>query len=191
MSTLCVYRNDADPSRREEYTDPRDIARVAAEAGIRFERWAVPASLGPGATQDEILAAYRDAVERLQRENGFATADVIAISTATQGHPAIRRKFLAEHIHAEDEARFFVDGAGLFYIHHGSAVFGLRCERGDLINVPAGTRHWFDMGPAPRVQCIRLFTNPSGWVAEFTGSDIATRFPMMEADAASEAAEPR
>src|SRR5262249_28960541 len=149
--------NDEDPSRCEEYTDAGDIARVAAEAGIRFERWAAEAVLGPGAAQAEILAAYRDAVERLKREGGFAAADGIAISTSTPDHPAVRRKFLAEHIHSEDEARFFVDGAGLFCIHHGAAVFALLCEKGDLINVPAGTRHWFDMGPAPRLQCIRLF----------------------------------
>jgi 1,2-dihydroxy-3-keto-5-methylthiopentene dioxygenase len=27
---------------------------------------------------------------------------------------------------------------------------------------------------------IRLFTNKEGWVANFTGTDIAERFPRME-----------
>ena len=27
---------------------------------------------------------------------------------------------------------------------------------------------------------IRLFTNTEGWVADFTGEDIAQRFPRME-----------
>jgi 1,2-dihydroxy-3-keto-5-methylthiopentene dioxygenase len=186
MSLLSVYRNDEDPAGCENYSDPDDIARVAAEAGIRFERWAAEAALGPGATQVEILYAYRDAVERLKREGGFATADVIAISTNTPDHPTIRRKFLAEHTHSEDEARFFVDGAGLFCIHHDKSVYALLCEKGDLINVPAGTRHWFDMGPEPRLQCIRLFTNPSGWVAQFTGAEIAMQFPKMNAVHTSE-----
>jgi 1,2-dihydroxy-3-keto-5-methylthiopentene dioxygenase len=43
--------------------------------------------------------------------------------------------------------------------------------------VPAGTRHWFDMGPAPRFTAIRLFTTPAGWVANFTGTPIARNFP--------------
>jgi 1,2-dihydroxy-3-keto-5-methylthiopentene dioxygenase len=36
------------------------------------------------------------------------------------------------------------------------------------------------MGPNPHLACIRIFTNPEGWVAQFTGSDIAGRFPMLE-----------
>jgi len=60
-------------------------------------------------------------------------------------------------------------------------VYEVSCERGDLISVPAGTRHWFDMGPAPSFVAIRLFINPEGWVASFTGSDIAERFPRLQA----------
>ena len=55
------------------------------------------------------------------------------------------------------------------------------CEKDDLISVPAGTRHWFDMGPEPYFVAIRVFTNPAGWVANFTGSDIAAQFPRLEA----------
>jgi 1,2-dihydroxy-3-keto-5-methylthiopentene dioxygenase len=36
------------------------------------------------------------------------------------------------------------------------------------------------MGAAPDFKCIRLFTNPEGWVANFTGDDIASRFPNFE-----------
>ena len=53
------------------------------------------------------------------------------------------------------------------------------CQKNDLISVPNGTRHWFDMGPEPKFTCIRLFTNPEGWVANFTGEDIASRLPAM------------
>jgi 1,2-dihydroxy-3-keto-5-methylthiopentene dioxygenase len=35
------------------------------------------------------------------------------------------------------------------------------------------------MGPQPDFKCIRLFTSPDGWVANFTGSDIASRFPRF------------
>jgi 1,2-dihydroxy-3-keto-5-methylthiopentene dioxygenase len=36
------------------------------------------------------------------------------------------------------------------------------------------------MGPAPRFTALRLFNNPEGWVANFTGSDIADRHPRFE-----------
>lgn len=181
MSILRVYRDDTDPRRHEEYTAFEDIVRVAAEAGIRFERWSADRELSPGASQEEVLSAYGDAVARLMKDRGFVTADVIALTPDQPNHPEIRKKFLSEHTHSEDEARFFVDGAGLFSIHHGQRVYALRCEKGDLINVPAGTRHWFDMGPAPRFKCVRLFSDPKGWVAEFTGSDVAERFPRFDA----------
>jgi 1,2-dihydroxy-3-keto-5-methylthiopentene dioxygenase len=54
------------------------------------------------------------------------------------------------------------------------------CTQGDLIGVPDGTRHWFDMGPNPHFVAIRLFTNPAGWVANFTGDEIAARFARLE-----------
>jgi 1,2-dihydroxy-3-keto-5-methylthiopentene dioxygenase len=95
-------------------------------------------------------------------------------------HPekaAMRTKFLSEHTHSEDEVRFFVEGSGLFSLHIGGSVYLVTCERGDLLSVPAGTRHWFDMGDSPRFAAIRLFLDPSGWVAKYTGDAIADRFP--------------
>ena len=76
--------------------------------------------------------------------------------------------------------RFFVEGSGVFYIHGPDAVYALECTRDDLIAVPKGTRHWFDMGPAPRFTAIRLFENPDGWVATFTGDRIASGVPLYE-----------
>ena len=90
----------------------------------------------------------------------------------------------SEHIHAEDEVRFFVAGEGLFTLHLDGRVFNILCTQGDLIRVPAGTSHWFDMGPTPSFTALRRFINPDGWVAKFTGDDIAARFPRHEPVAA-------
>jgi 1,2-dihydroxy-3-keto-5-methylthiopentene dioxygenase len=89
----------------------------------------------------------------------------------------MRLKFLNEHTHDDFEVRFFVDGSGLFYLHIDDKVYMVLCEQGDLISVPARTTHWFDMGVRPDFRCIRFFTVPEGWVGNFTGSDIANRFP--------------
>jgi len=185
MSHLRVYRDDARPDVFEDHATFDAIRRVAAEAKIRFERWDATKTLAPRANQTEanqadVLAAYVDSIERLNRACGFATADVVSVNPTTPSHAEMRKKFLNEHTHSEDEARFFVEGAGLFCIHHERAVYALTCTKGDLINVVAGTRHWFDMGPEPRFIAIRLFTDPKGWIAEFTGSDVAARFPRFE-----------
>ncbi len=60
-------------------------------------------------------------------------------------------------------------------------MHGVLCTRGDLISVPAKTRHWFDMGPRPEFKAIRLFITPEGWVANYTGDKIADGFPRLEA----------
>ena len=202
MTLMLVMPDDA-PERVLLRTD--DAERIRAELereGVRFERWRADAELAPGAGQSEVLAAYARDVERLMREGGYRSADVVRLApdpSDPEGSAAraagARAKFLAEHTHAEDEVRFFVEGRGLFYLHLGGRVLSVRCERGDLLSVPARTPHWFDMGRAPSFCAIRLFTNPDGWVASFTGDSIGERFPehdVIEAwPAASRAEEPR
>ena len=50
----------------------------------------------------------------------------------------------------------------------------------DLIALPAGTTHWFDTGEFPNFTVIRLFITPEGWVARYTGDEIATHIPLYE-----------
>jgi 1,2-dihydroxy-3-keto-5-methylthiopentene dioxygenase len=59
-------------------------------------------------------------------------------------------------------------------------VLQLICEADDWIAVPAGTRHWFDMGPEPNFCALRFFHNPDGWVAQFTGESIAEDYPLLD-----------
>lgn len=180
MSHLCVYESNAPQRPILETADGDAIARELKAIGVRFERWQAIKPVGSGAAQDEVLSAYSADVSRLMREGGYKTADVISLTPSHPDKSALRQKFLNEHIHSEDEIRFFVDGQGLFYLHAGGRVYGALCTKGDLISVPAGTTHWFDMGPNPSLACIRIFTNPEGWVAQFTGSDIGGRFPKLE-----------
>ena len=58
-------------------------------------------------------------------------------------------------------------------------VLQVLCEADDWISVPAGTKHWFDMGAEPSFCAIRFFDNPEGWVAQFSGDPIADRFPRL------------
>ncbi len=190
--TLLVRWPEDDPGCVVQRTDDgAAIAAALAPHGVRFERWTADVALAPGADQAAILAAYATDVARLAREGGYASADVVRLvpDDADPAWPAkaaaARGKFLAEHRHAEDEVRFFVEGAGVFYLRLAGEVIALRCERGDLLSVPAGTRHWFDMGTRPSFCAIRLFGNPDGWVAAFTGDAIATRFPTADALGAS------
>ncbi|MCB1877000.1 MAG: cupin [Chromatiales bacterium] len=184
MSRLAIYKQNNPDSPSRVFDQGDTIAEELAAIGVRFERWEAASEIAPGADQQTILNAYREQVDHLKHENGFATADVISLTANHPDKDALRRKFLSEHIHSEDEVRFFVRGSGLFYLHVGESVYQVLCEKNDLISVPANTPHWFDMGPAPEFTCIRLFTNPEGWVATFSGDPIADGFPRFESLAA-------
>jgi len=66
------------------------------------------------------------------------------------------------------------------YLHLEPEVFALVCEGGDVLSVPAGTRHWFDMGSEPDFVAIRFFEQEDGWVGDFTGDAIGERFPTLD-----------
>jgi len=180
MSILSVYQDTAPEQPLKVLTHLEDIATTLADVGVRVERWEASAAIRAGASSEEVIAAYRPQIDRLMSERGYVTVDVISL---TRDHPQkaeLRAKFLEEHQHAEDEVRFFVVGRGLFTLHIEDRVYAVLCEKNDLLSVPAGTRHWFDMGEDPHFVAIRLFNNPEGWVAQFTGADIAGRFPRLE-----------
>ncbi|HEX6614518.1 MAG TPA: acireductone dioxygenase [Rhodanobacteraceae bacterium] len=180
MSRLRIFEEGRGEAPLHTFGDHARIARELGKAGVRFERWEASQPIAPGAAPETVIEAYRPDIERLQREGGYKAVDVISLGADHPQKDALRQKFLNEHTHSEDEVRFFVAGQGLFTLHIGERVYEVLCCQGDLIGVPDGTRHWFDMGPNPGFVAIRLFTNPEGWVAQFTGDAIAQRFPRLE-----------
>ena len=179
MSRLRIFNETQPQTPLSVHTDHADIARELAKMGVRFERWEAGQPIAPGASQEEVIAAYRSDIDRLMAEEGYQAVDVISLKPDHPDRATLRQKFLSEHTHSEDEVRFFVAGAGQFTLHLGDKVYDVLCEQGDLIGVPDGTRHWFDMSESPYFVAIRLFTNKEGWVAQFTGETIADSFPRM------------
>ena len=166
------------PDSSIQINDSAEIRQFMNDRGIFFDQWSCEVVFNDSATQEEILKAYEKDLKPFMKEGGYETADVISINKLTENYEAIRAKFLAEHIHSEDEIRFFVDGKGLFWFHLDSGeIFNLLCEKGDLISVPAGTKHWFDAGISdPFVKAIRIFIDMSGWIPEYTGSNLESRY---------------
>ena len=181
MSELRIYNEQQPAEAAAIFGDQADIRRELAAIGIEFTQWEATQELDPQASQDEVIEAYRGSIDQLMKQYGFQSVDVISLHADHPDKDSLRDKFLHEHTHDDFEVRFFVDGEGLFNIHKDGKVFAVRCTRGDLISVPAGTRHWFDMGPQPSFKAIRLFTTPDGWKANFTGEKIADAYPRLEA----------
>jgi 1,2-dihydroxy-3-keto-5-methylthiopentene dioxygenase len=188
MSRLSIYDENRADAPLSVHTEHADISRELGAVGVRFEQWEATKPVFPGASQDEVIAAYRSDIDRLMDEKGYQAVDVISLTPDNPDRATFRQKFLNEHTHSEDEVRFFVAGAGQFTLHIGDKVYEVLCEQGDLIGVPDNTRHWFDMSEAPYFVAIRLFTNKEGWVASFTGTDIAENFPRMRPHQSARAA---
>ena len=163
-----------------EISDTQEICEFLKPFGIWYEKWDVEGRIGPEATNEEILAAYAPEVERLKAAGGFVTADVINVNPTTPNLDAMLAKFSKEHTHSEDEVRFTVRGSGVFHIHpKNGPVFGIQVESGDLINVPCGTRHWFDLCSDKTIRCIRLFQDVSGWSPHYVEQSVHERYAPL------------
>ncbi|PCJ42815.1 MAG: cupin [SAR86 cluster bacterium] len=183
MSALQVF-DEAGQALSESTTDIGIITSQMDELNILFERWEATVDLPDDATEETILEAYKDSIAKLNKAYGFELVDVAILSPDNPNKDEIRQQFNFEHTHDDFEVRFFVEGSGLFYFHLNEKVYLLLCEKGDLISVPAKIKHWFDMGESPDFKLIRFFPTADGWIAEGSGSDIATHLPVMDAFAA-------
>ena len=180
MNLLAIY-SDSEPSEPlQSSNDKKQISDLLKQAGVRYEQWQANEPLSEAPEQGEIIDAYAKDIERLKQEDGYITVDAIALASDNPQKDELRKKFLDEHTHAEDEVRFFVKGQGLFSLHIADKVYEVLCQKGDLISVPANTPHWFDMGEQPNFIAIRLFNNTDGWVAHYTGDSIAEKFSRLE-----------
>ena len=160
------------PDEKRTLTEQAEVTRYLATLGINYERWPGAQRVPATASPDEVLAAYAPDIEQLKARGGYVTADVIDVTAATPGLDAMLAKFNSEHWHDEDEVRFIVRGRGLFHVHpkNGAPVIAIEVEAGDLIRVPRGTWHWFDLCAERDIRAIRLFQDKSGWTPHYTNS---------------------
>ena len=180
MSRLRIFADTQPDAPEFDSRDSNAITRELERIGVTFERWQATQPVQAGASQEDVMAAYRADIDRISAERGFTTVDVISIAPDNPKREELRGKFLDEHFHKEDEVRFFVAGSGLFTLHVDDKVYEIECVKDDLIAVPDGTTHWFDMGAEPEFVAIRFFQQPDGWVGHFTGTDIARKFPRYD-----------
>ncbi|MET9902927.1 cupin [Streptomyces sp. NPDC006446] len=182
MTLLTTWSDSGPETLIRRTSDPAEIAKALEALGVRYERWPIREDVPFDADGATVFAAYGPEIDRLNGEEGFTTVDVLGLHPGDDPEypakaKAAREKFLREHTHDDDEVRFFVSGSGIFYLHVDGEVHAVLCERGDLLGVPRGTTHWFDMGTEPSFTAIRFFHEEDGWIGNFTGSTISSRFP--------------
>jgi 1,2-dihydroxy-3-keto-5-methylthiopentene dioxygenase len=167
------------PDENRSLRETEEIRALLKGMGITYERWPVEGGVSddPSVSAEAILEAYAGQIHQLKVEGGYHTADVIDVHPETPGLEAMLAKFNIEHWHDEDEVRFVLAGRGLFHIHAADyPVIAIEVEAGDLIRVPRGTRHWFDLCGEKRIRAIRLFQYVNGWTPHYTHSAVDRRY---------------
>lgn len=166
---------DHDAGRTLE--DTEEIRAFLARHGIWYRRHEPAAAIPEDASDEEVLAALEEPIAALREEGGYTTADVVRLRPDAPDLDSILAKFRAEHWHDEDEVRFVVAGRGRFFVHPAEGgVFSIEVEAGDLINVPRGVRHWFDLCEDRAIRAVRLFQDPAGWTPHYTHSGVEARY---------------
>ncbi|WP_437880921.1 acireductone dioxygenase [Pseudomonas sp. LRF_L74] len=180
MSSLTVYHQSSPQLPNKLLNDWTDIASTLAAVGVGFERLQVNGPIRPGADEHEVVAACRVQLDALMSQQGYEVFDVLSLDRNHPQSSALRARLVEEHRHPEDELRLFVAGRGLVNLHIGDCVYAILCERNDLLTIPAGTRHWLDIGESAHIVLIRLFRTPAGRQAEFTGDPVAQGFVRLD-----------
>jgi 1,2-dihydroxy-3-keto-5-methylthiopentene dioxygenase len=168
------------PSEQRTLKDQEEITDYLSSIGLAYERWNPAHEVAPDAPAEEILAAYSGEIEKLKAEGGYVTADVINVNPTTPGLDEMLARFSREHWHGDDEVRFIIHGRGIFHVHPpDSPVVAIEVEAGDLIRVPQGTHHWFDLCADRTIRAIRLFKDPAGWAPNYTESGEETGYQPL------------
>lgn len=159
----------------ERIEDREEAANFLKEQGVIYDYWDI--SRLQGTLRDEyalddqqknqIIDLFKSEIDDLSAKRGYKSADIVILSDKTPNLDDLLNKFKAEHHHEEDEVRFIVDGHGIFAIKSpvDGTYFDVELNPGDLISVPNGTRHWFELMEDRKVKAIRIFSTTEGWAA--------------------------
>ena len=159
------------PTQGRTIEGDAEVAAFLAAAGIEHERWRVDRPGAGAASADHVLHAFASEVEALKVRGGYSAVDVVDVRPDLPDLESMLARFAREHWHDEDEIRFVIDGRGVFHVRPESGpVFAIEVGPGDLIRVPRGTKHWFDLCAERRIRAIRLFQDRAGWTPHYTES---------------------
>ncbi|MDP2341663.1 MAG: cupin domain-containing protein [Deltaproteobacteria bacterium] len=119
-------------------------------------------------------AVFQPVLDELSQKRGYGTQDEVKLNGDTPNLPVVLKKFDGEHLHEDDEVRFLLDGEGVFDIRaNDERWMRIVVEAGDLIVVPKGKHHRFELTELCRIHCVRLFKDVAGWVPVYRESPPA------------------
>jgi 1,2-dihydroxy-3-keto-5-methylthiopentene dioxygenase len=159
----------------ERIEGEQNVSKFLEKQAVLYEHWDItklPDHLKENCNlteseKEEILNIFDNEIRSLASRRGYVKWDVVALSDKTPNLEELLKKFEQVHTHSEDEVRAITAGHGIFIIKGEGDLgyFDVELEAGDVISVPEGTPHFFTLMEDRQVVAVRLFIEPSGWVA--------------------------
>ncbi len=171
MATVCI------PEQDTVLRDTVELKGYLAGLGIDYDQWPVLDAIDESSNSEQILSLYAAPIAHIRQRGGYTKVDVVDVNPLTPGLDAMLNRFSQEHWHDEDEVRVTLHGRGVFHIHpHNGPVVAIEVGPGDMISVPRGTHHWFDLCGDRTIKSIRFFQDPEGWTPHYTGTGAEQGF---------------
>ncbi|TVU03568.1 hypothetical protein EJB05_50884 [Eragrostis curvula] len=141
------------PHRRQP-NDPVPLSRLL-DLGV------VPMRLdAENHESDANLTVIRD-------HRGYMDMDIVElIPEKMPNYEAMIKRFFEEHLHADEEVRYCLEGSGYFDIRdEDDRWIRVSARKGGLIIMPAGIYHRFTLDTSNYIKAMRLFSGGPDWTA--------------------------
>ena len=155
-------------TKEKTITDKKEIADFLKKYGLYSEFWEPKITTSDNS---DPLIKYKNQIETLKKKFNYASADYCSLDKSNPNLDKMLEPFMKEHHHTDDEVRFTVEGEGIFGVNPVTEdPFEIYVESGDLLIIPAMTRHWFELTDKKNICCIRIFKENPRWEAVYERS---------------------
>ncbi|XP_048497489.1 acireductone dioxygenase 1 [Beta vulgaris subsp. vulgaris] len=104
-------------------------------------------------------------LEKIREERGYNYFDILDLCPEkVENYEQKLKNFYTEHIHADEEIRYCLEGSGYFDVRDKADRWvRILVKEGDMIILPAGIYHRFTLDTSNYVKLMRLFKGEPVW----------------------------
>ncbi|CEM24253.1 unnamed protein product [Vitrella brassicaformis CCMP3155] len=146
-------KDEVEDQRAENRCDPNEPVGVEELSALGVDSWKLS-----GTEDDKEL-------EQIRKDQDYNYNDVITCSPEKlPNYEAKLKTFFEEHIHADPEVRYVLEGSGYFDVRDKQDRWiRIDCKEGHLITLPAGIFHRFTLDSSNYIKAMRLFQGEPVW----------------------------